>query len=264
MWLIKPKKYNNNQYYADNLWVADKNTVKTPTVKFGPVICALGNIKKLFVAPMLRYWVALCCDQRGHISNFRVWRYLGALGESVQELHLYIRDSLFTKKVCNYRVICPNQILGLGQKKINLNDNDVKAAADLWGSDPVHPGVKAFLEADLANAEAKNTNPPVSLIMAAAQKPRVDLSQQREDWVRGCPATLVRQNMSAGSTSSKTVNNKWRNANSGKQSLDGGLREGYGRSSYRGDFRCGSQGRALRVAALADLEADTSYHCKEK
>jgi hypothetical protein len=153
------------------------------------------------MAPLLRYWVAPCCDQLGHISNFGVGGYLGALGESVQDLRLHIRDCLFTRKVCNYRVICPNRVLGLSLRTLTLTDSEAKAAADIWGSDLVHPGVAAyekianFLEADLANDDARYTNPPASLVMAASKRPRVDLSKQRDDWVRGCPATLVRNDV---------------------------------------------------------------------
>ncbi len=120
--------------------------------------------------------MAPCCNQRGHISNFGVGHYplyLGALGESVQELCLHVRDSLFTRKVSNYREICPNRILGMSQRPSSLTDSKAKAAADLWDSDPVHPReeayekVAAFLEADLANTGAKYTNPPASTVLAA-------------------------------------------------------------------------------------------------
>jgi hypothetical protein len=140
-----------------SLWVADKYTVKNLTARLGPVIRALDRIRKLFITPLLRYWSAPCCNQRGHISNFGLGRYLGALGESVQELRLFIRDSLFTRKVSNYRVICPNRILGLGQRPANI--------MDLWVKDPVHPSdeayakIGAFLEGDLADTGAKCTKP---------------------------------------------------------------------------------------------------------
>jgi hypothetical protein len=41
-----------------------------------------------------------------------------------------------------------------------------KAAAELWGDDPVHPGddsyvkIARFIESDLANPGARYTNPP--------------------------------------------------------------------------------------------------------
>ncbi len=64
-----------------------------------------------------------------------------------------------------------------------LTDSEAKAAADLWGSDPVHPGVEAyekvaaFLEADLANTEAKYPHPPASTVMASWKKPRVEIER---------------------------------------------------------------------------------------
>ncbi len=138
---LLPPKGSDGKYHLEGcLRVADKNTVKTLTAKLGPVIRALGNRKKLFIASLLCYRVAPNCDQRSHISNFGFGRYLGAFVENVQDLRLYIRDSLFTKKVCNYRVLCPNWILGLSLRPLKLTGSEAKAAADLWGSDPVPPG----------------------------------------------------------------------------------------------------------------------------
>jgi hypothetical protein len=200
--LLSPVKGSDGRYHVDGcLRVADKGTVKALTSQLGPILCALGSIKKLFVSPLLRYWTAPCCGQRGHISNFGVGRYLGALCYSVHELRMFIRDSLFTKKVSNYRLVCPNRVLDLSQKTLCTSSSEAKAAAELWGDDPVHPGdesyskIAPFIELDLANPEARYTNPPASVLNTARKRPCVDLSLQREDWVRGCQATLVRQDV---------------------------------------------------------------------
>jgi hypothetical protein len=114
---------------------------------------------------------------------------------------MFIRDSLFTKKVSNYRLVCPNRVLDLSQKTLCTSSSVAKAAAELWGDDPVHPGdesyskIAQFIESDLANPEARYTNPPASVLNMARKRPCVDLSLQREDWVRGCQATLVRQDV---------------------------------------------------------------------
>jgi hypothetical protein len=144
-------------------------------------------------------------------------------GFIVQDLRLFIRDSLFTKKVCKYRVMCPNRILGLSLRPLNLCDSKAKAAADLGANDPVHPEgeayvkMAAFLVEDWTNVDAKYTNPPASTVMAAAKRPRVDLSQLREDWVRGCPATLIRKEPSFGTAGSRPAYNKRRGLNAGWQ-----------------------------------------------
>jgi hypothetical protein len=73
--------------------------------------------------------------------------------------------------------------------------------AELWGDDPVHPGddsyskIARFIESDLANPEARYTNPPANVTNTVRKRPCIDLSLQREDWVRGCQATLVRQDV---------------------------------------------------------------------
>ncbi len=240
--LLSPVKGSNGRYHVNGcLRVADKGAVKALTSQLGPVIYALGGIKKLFVSPLLRYWASLCCGQRGHISNFGVERYLGALCDSVLELRMFIRDSLFTKKVSNYRLVCPNRVLELSQKTICTSNSAAKAAAELWGDDPVHPGddsyakIARFIESDLANPEARYTNPPANVANMARKRPCIDLSLQREDWVRGCQATLVRQDV--------------------RVSYTGGVRGGSASSGYRGRGR-GFNNGAPRGGAFRG----TDYH----
>jgi hypothetical protein len=117
-----------------------------------------------------------------------------------------------------------------------------KAAAELWGDDPVHPGddsyakIARFIESDLANPEARYTNPPANVANTARKRPCIDLSLQREDWVRGCQATLVRQDVQASHNT-------------------GGLRGGSACSGYRGRGR-GFNNGAPRGGAFRG----TSYH----
>jgi hypothetical protein len=120
--------------------------------------------------------------------------------------------------------------------------------ADLWGNDPVHPDADSyekiawFLQTNLANSEAKYTNPPAMLFTPARKKPHVDLSQHREDWVSGCPATLVRLEVPASSPSSKSHNSQWRFAYSDGKNTISGLRGGHARGGYRGHSHAGSRG----------------------
>jgi hypothetical protein len=70
--------------------------------------------------------------------------------------------------------------------------------AALWGPDPVHPAVSAYqvivdsIAQDLASSDWRYTNPPKPAARAASQ-PRVDLSLERDAWVRGCTVALLRR-----------------------------------------------------------------------
>ncbi len=46
---------------------------------------------------------------------------------------------------------------------------------------------------DLSNAEARYTNPVWAITKPAPQRPCIDFSLQRDEWVSGCPAVLLRQ-----------------------------------------------------------------------
>jgi hypothetical protein len=233
-----PFKGPDRCYHVEGcLRVADKSAAKALTTQLGPIFHALGSIKKLFVSPMLRYWASPFCGQRGHISNFGIGRYLGALCDSVLELWMFIRDSLFTKKVSNYRLMCPIRALELSQKSLWTSSSAAKAAAELWGDDPVHPGddsyakIARFIESDLANPEARYTNPSASLVNSARKKPCIDLSLQREDWVSGYQATLVRQDVRASYSTSGARGGP---ASSGYSGRSGGFNRG---AAWGGAFR---------------------------
>ncbi len=66
-----------------------------------------------------------------------------ALGSSVFRLRDNIRDSLYTRRCSNFRVICTNQLLGIGP---NLSDEAAKELSRLWGGDPVRPLTEAYEE----------------------------------------------------------------------------------------------------------------------
>jgi hypothetical protein len=129
--------------------------------------------------------------------NYRLPGYLPRLGESIHLLRDSIRDSLFTRHVPNFRVLCPNKMVGVGQRKEEPSDEEAAATAALWGIDPVHPTGAAYrviadnIEKDLANTDAKYTNPPKILHGQKRQLP--DLSLDPDSWVGGCSAPSTRR-----------------------------------------------------------------------
>jgi hypothetical protein len=161
-----PEKDNFGKFHiSGNLLVADKPSIKDLILLLVPVLKMLGNSKKLFLTPQARYWVGPCCRDPTHHTNYRHPAYLPRLGDAIHAPRDNNRDSLFTRHVSNFRVLCPNRMIGVGQRKEEPTDKEAAKTAALWGSDPVHPTTAAYrmmadhIEQDLLNRDARYTNP---------------------------------------------------------------------------------------------------------
>ncbi len=44
------------------------------------------------------------------------------------------------KRTRRFRVICPNCLIGMGERNDNPEMEDLCAVAERWGTGPVHPG----------------------------------------------------------------------------------------------------------------------------
>jgi hypothetical protein len=107
-----PVPDTHGRYHIDGmLQVADKAAIKEITALLTPLIKALGQARKVFLAPLTRYWIKLCCDNANHHVNYTTPTYLPALGASVFRLRDNIRDTLFTKRTSNFRVVCSNKLM---------------------------------------------------------------------------------------------------------------------------------------------------------
>jgi hypothetical protein len=192
-----PDKDQYGQFHiTGTLHVADKDAIKEMVSLLAPIFKALGHLRKLVLTPLARYWLKPCCENPDHHTNYSSSSYLPGLGASVFKLREFIRDSLFTKRTSNFRVICPNRMLGLGPL---LDDEKATEISELWGRDAVHPlpaayeTITAVMEKDIADDSARYINPPKSAPGPPSKKPRVDHSKLRQEWVVGCSAALPRR-----------------------------------------------------------------------
>ncbi len=176
--------------------VADKPAVKNLVQQLTPLLKGLGGTKKIILTPLARYWVGPCCNDLTHHTNYRTPGYLPALGDALHALRDNIRDSLYTRQTPNFRVLCPNRMVGVGQRSQVPSDEEAARTAALWGANPVHPSAADYrcmpehLEKDILNSEARYTNPAKQ---HAQKRPRIDLSPGRADWVVGCSAAAPRR-----------------------------------------------------------------------
>ncbi len=192
-----PKPDSTGRYHINGtLQVADKAAIKEMTAVLQPLIKALGQAKKAFLAPLTRYWLKPCCDNQLHHLNYSATTYLPALGASVFRLRDSIRDSLYTKRCSNFRVVCTNKLLGIGP---DLSDEAARTISQLWGSDPVHPSRDAYealanaIERDVLKDDVKYINAPTAHGGSSSKRLRTDLSQSRQGWVTGCSAVVPRR-----------------------------------------------------------------------
>ncbi len=110
-----PKADQCGRYHVTgSLQIADKTAVKEMVGVLSPAIKAMGQARKIFLTPLARYWLKPCCSDPAHHTNYSAPDYLTALGSNVFRLREHIRDALYTRRVSNFRVLCPNRMLGLG------------------------------------------------------------------------------------------------------------------------------------------------------
>jgi hypothetical protein len=231
-----PVSDTRGHYHIDGpLLVADKAGVQDLTSQLTPLIKTLAGIRKIFLTPLARYWLKPCCGDEGHHVNFHASGYLPALGSNIFRLRDYIRDALYTKRTANFRVLCPNRMLGIGA---HLSDEDAQRIGGLWGPDPVHPSQDAYkilatsIEDDLLCSKERYTNPPKEAPGNVKKKPRIDLAETRQEWVAGCSATLPRKDTISGGgrRDSSVSSGRGRSFNRDR----GG---GRGRGGGKGDYR---------------------------
>ncbi len=193
---------DSKYHVIGELVVADKAGIKDLAGKLVPLLKALGGSKKLILSPLSRYWLDPCCEDPTHVTNYRTVGYLPRLGSATSALKDFIRDSFYMRRIQNFRVVCPNKILGIGQRQSELPIEDARLLADLWGGDPVHPANAAYkviaegILKDINASESRYTNPPKNKAQKSTMA-RPDLSLARDPWVSICTAALPRRDAPA-------------------------------------------------------------------
>jgi hypothetical protein len=179
-----------------------------------PLFRVIGHIRKLVLTPLARYWLKPCCENPDHHTNYTSSTYLPLLGANVFKLRESIRDSLFTRRTSNFRVICTNRMLGLGPM---LDDERAAEISEQWGRDAVHPLQAAYatiasaLDKNISDEGAKYINPPKSASGPPLKCPKIDQSRLRQDWVVGCSAALPRRDTVSGQHIPRGNSNRGKN-----------------------------------------------------
>jgi hypothetical protein len=105
-----------------------------------PLQRAGGEECKIIISPLLRYIGGKCCDNPAHITNFGDKRYFQKLGICLGEITDWLKECRHSKRIRNYRVMCPNRMLRMGED----DDKAAKRVRTYWDADPVHMGPDGY------------------------------------------------------------------------------------------------------------------------
>ncbi len=135
-----PTKAADVSYHVERrLTVATKEEVKELFGAIVPILKVGGDCRKIILSPLGRSWKSPCCNNPDHHINFSEPGYLRELGNATYRIREYLRDFTFMKRMRKFRALCPNRLIGMGER---LNDPDVdnlRVVTESWGSDTVNP-----------------------------------------------------------------------------------------------------------------------------
>jgi hypothetical protein len=154
----------------------------------------------------MRYIVEKCCDSEIHITNKASGSYGKMMGSVLAEMGEWLKDLAFTRRIRNFVVMCPNELLG--------EDETIKAGSrkvtSFWKESAVHltqDGYTALAESILEKLSATTLLRKVDedkLVVCYAGKDKlVDRTAHRPKWVTGNDSAVnrrydVEDNLSCG------------------------------------------------------------------
>ena len=144
-----------------------------------PLLKAAGDLKKVLLSPLPRYWLTNCCEDIDHIANRVDEEFEEMLFSGVDDLRRFCKDYLFKNRLGDTIVKNTCQMLcTAGGGRITSKSAREEVAA-LWGPDPVHPSAECFnnLAANVVlvavdSADKRNTSPPGRGSYQLSKRPR--------------------------------------------------------------------------------------------
>jgi hypothetical protein len=147
---VPPFRGRDGKYHIEGaLQIADRPTLRDLYNTAVPLLRAGGEECKIIISPLLRYIGGKCCDNPAHITNLGDKRYFQRLGICLGEITDWLKECGHSKRIRNYRVMCPNRML-------RMEEDDNKAAKRVrtyWDADPVHMGPEGYRQLACAMLE---------------------------------------------------------------------------------------------------------------
>jgi hypothetical protein len=179
-----PVKLEDNRYHVPcRLVFLDREGFKELFMLALPLLRAGRNNTKIMLSPLMRYVNSSCCNNSSHLINRKERRLSTSMGEAIGEIKEWISDFAFTRRIRNFAVLCPNNLLQDGN---NLEEAGKKIRG-YWSAGPVHMNAEGYaaLAVNLLNKtlEVKSLRPTEAA--GAARGPTVipDRAAMRKKWV---------------------------------------------------------------------------------
>jgi hypothetical protein len=137
-----PEKIDGVYHVEGRLEFADYHTVKHLVNSTVPLLRAGGDFEKIILSPFLRYLKSYCRD-KSHVTNRKDPEYFGKLGEAIRNMRESIKDTVYGKKIRNFKVLDPTALLETD------DDDDVATAVKLkeyLKDNPVHLTADGFAD----------------------------------------------------------------------------------------------------------------------
>jgi hypothetical protein len=176
-----PVKSSDGKYHVPGrLVTADREEVRRLFTEALPLLRGGGDASKFLLTPLVRYLGNACCSDMTHVINSSDNLFASGLADKLGEVKEWMGGLAFTRRLRNYAVICPNEL---------LKQEDVSTSAarfgEYWASDPVHMSKEGYqdlakkllermLEVELKRPTGKKEEPA---------KKMFDWAASRSDWV---------------------------------------------------------------------------------
>jgi hypothetical protein len=176
-----PVKSSDGKYHVPGrLVTADREEIRRLFTEALPLLRGGGDASKFLLTPLVRYLGNACCGDITHVINASDNLFASGLADKLGEVKEWMGGLAFTRRLRNYAVICPNEL---------LKQEDVSTSAarfgEYWASDPVHMSKEGYhdlakkllermLEVELKRPTGKKEE---------SAKKMFDWAASRSDWV---------------------------------------------------------------------------------
>jgi uncharacterized membrane protein YgcG len=207
---MKAFKQGGQYHTMGDLQMADSDLLKELDGRATPLLRAGSEADKIVLVPLITYVTAKCCSSPAHITNFNDDSWGNLHADRVTEMRKWLGDICFFKRIRNFRVWCPKDL---------LHECAGKAVNAYWAGNPVHMNNDGYRALSAAMMEALKDDIPRRPYTEPQQKTTVP--PKRHSWVS-------RDDTVAG-----------RSYHSGQQSARGGRGWHQGKPKFSGRGRGG-------------------------
>jgi hypothetical protein len=137
------------------------------------------------MSPLGRYWIVPCCQKVERITNDNDPGYLRNLTDSIYQIRNLVRNSAHLKRIRKYKIVCPNRIIGMGERRNDPLIEELREVADRWDAVAVHPAsdiyklMAGLLDEIMEPPESSYSNSGMPL-GSGLKRPRRDLADHRQ------------------------------------------------------------------------------------